>query len=313
MHQLQIIDSHTEGEATRCVVSGAPDLGDGTLAEKRLRLGREYDWLRTACILEPRGADFLVGALLCEPSASDCVAGVIFFNNAGLLNGCLHGTIGVVKTLEHLGRISLGEHKIETPVGIVTVSLQEGHRVRVTNVPSMRHAHAVTVDVPGFGDVTGDVAWGGNWFFLVEEHGQELHIRNVEALTRFCRSTREALKAQGITGAGGMEIDHVELFGPAANDQADSKNFVLCPGNEYDRSPCGTGTSAKLACLHAVGKLAPGELWRQASILDTVFEGEIEIRDGAIIPHVTGRAYITAQSTLLLDPEDPFRHGIHLL
>ncbi|MEO1834197.1 MAG: proline racemase family protein [Akkermansiaceae bacterium] len=309
---LRVIDSHTEGEPTRVVVEGGPDLGSGSLAEKKERLAAEHDWLRTACVSEPRGHDAMVGAMLCETTEPDCATGVIFFNNVGCLHSCVHGTIGVTVTLAYLGRLFPGVHRIETPVGVVEVQLHEHGRVTVANVPSYRHAKGVKVDVPDWGLVRGDVAWGGNWFYLIKEQGPEVEIENIEALTEFSWAVRKELKKSGVTGKDGGEIDHIEVFGPPADPKlADSRNFVLCPGKEYDRSPCGTGTSAKLACLHADGELVAGEVWRQASILNTVFEGSVEpLEDGLVIPRVTGSGWINGDATLILNPDDPFRFGI---
>lgn len=313
---LKVIDSHTGGEPTRVVVEGAPDLGGSTLslAQRREVLRRDHDWVRSAIANEPRAADFAVGALLCEPHEPDCVAGVIFFNNVGYLNMCIHGTIGLAVTLVHLGRIGVGEHRIDTPVGVVTAIVHDGHTVTVANVPSYRHAAEVKVEVPGHGAVTGDIAWGGNWFFLIDGFGPAVRFGNIEALTGFTAAVREALATHGITGADGGEIDHIETFGPPLDPAAaDSKNFVLCPGKAYDRSPCGTGTSAKLACLHARGRLAPGETWRQASILDTVFEGQVEEipgQPGRVIPRVTGTAFVNGEVTVLFHANDPFAFGI---
>ena len=309
---LHVIDSHTEGEPTRVVIAGGPDLGTGPLAERAQRLRENHDWLRSAVCNEPRGHEAMVGALLCEPHAADCCCGVIFFNNVSTLNMCIHGSIGLTVTLAHLGKISPGTHRIDTPVGVVVAELREDGSVEIANVPSYRKAAAVAVKVPQWGTVHGDIAWGGNWFFLVDQQGPAVDFANLDALTAFAWAVRQELGAQGITGDDGMEIDHIELFGPPADpDLADSRNFVLCPGKAYDRSPCGTGTSAKLACLAAAGKLLPGEVWRQASILDTVFEGRIELlADGKVIPRVSGRAWVNGQSTYHFDPTDPFRDGI---
>jgi 4-hydroxyproline epimerase len=309
---LRIIDSHTGGEPTRVVIDGAPDLGPGPLADQARRLRDEHDWLRSAVCNEPRGHEAMVGAVLVEPQAPDCCCGVIFFNNVSTLNMCIHGTIGLAVTLAHLGRIGPGEHRIDTPVGVVVARLHHDGAVTVANVPSYRHASGVEVEVPGWGLVRGDIAWGGNWFFLIDGQGPEVDFANLDALTAFTWAVRQALAAGGITGAGGMEIDHIECFGPPADPAtADSRNFVLCPGKAYDRSPCGTGTSAKLASLHAADKLQPGRTWRQAGILDTVFEGEVELLpDGKIRPRVTGRAWVNGESTYFIDPADPFRHGI---
>lgn len=310
--RLRVIDSHTEGEPTRVVIEGGPNLGSGTVTEKARRLREEHDWLRSAVCNEPRGHEAMVGALLVEPHEPDCCCGVIFFNNVSTLNMCIHGTIGLAVTLAHLGRIGPGEHRIDTPVGVVVARLDTDGSVTVANVPSYRLATEVPVEVPGWGTVRGDISWGGNWFFLIEEQGPAVEFANLEALTAFTWAVRQALEAQGITGAGGMEIDHIESFGPPSDPQrADSRNFVLCPGKAYDRSPCGTGTSAKLASLHAAGKLRPGQVWRQASILDTVFEGSVEeLPDGKVLPRVTGRAWVNGESAYYFDPSDPFRHGI---
>ena len=310
LRKIRVIDSHTGGEPTRLVVSGGPDLGQGPLMERLRRFRAEHDQFRSAVVNEPRGSDVVVGGLLCEPVDRSCAAGVIYFNNVGYLGMCGHGTIGLVVTLAYLGKIQPGEHRIETPVGTVTAILHEDGQVTVHNVPSYRLAANVTVNVPGCGRVQGDVAWGGNWFFLVREHGLELTLGNVEALTNFTWAVRQALGAQGITGRDGAEIDHVELYGPPDTPGVNSKNFVLCPGKAYDRSPCGTGTSAKMACLYADGKLREGQTWKQESIVGSVFEGTIRAAEGRLYPSIKGAAFVNAEAELILDPRDPFRMGI---
>ena len=286
MLRIPIIDSHTGGEPTRVVLSGVT--------------ADDLETYRRAIICEPRGHDVIVGALLVEPKAPSCAAGVIFFNNVGTLGMCGHGMIGVIATLKHLGRITAGEHRIETPVGVVTATLHDDGRVSVCNVVSYRKAKAVKA-----GEFTGDVAWGGNWFFLVSDHGFRLTRENIPQLTQVSLAMRDAIHA-----AGFPEVDHVELFGPPHHAANHSRNFVLCPGSAYDRSPCGTGTSAKLACLAADGKLAPGDTWRQESILGSVFEGHYDSTDKGVVPTITGQAFITAESTLILDSADPFQLGI---
>ena len=308
--RVRVIDSHTGGEPTRVVIEGGPDLGAGNLAERRERFRTHFDWFRSAIVNEPRGSDVMVGALLCPPTDPACTAAVIFFNNVGYLNMCGHGTIGLMVTLAAIGRASPGEHRIETPVGIVTASLDNIGLVTVENVPSYRHVAAVPVEVEGYGLLHGDIAWGGNWFFLVNDHGLKVTLGNLERLGDCAWKIRRALSARGITGAEGQEIDHIELFGPPEHPDADSKNYVLCPGRAYDRSPCGTGTSAKLACLVADGKLQPGQVWRQESIVGSIFEGWIEIVDGRIRPRIRGSAFVTGEATLVLDDDDPFVHGI---
>ncbi len=304
-----MIDSHTGGEPTRVVIEGGPDLGTGSMAERLERLRRE-DWLRSAVVNEPRGSDVIVGAFLEKPVDTNSAAGVIYFNNVGYIGMCGHGTIGLVATLAHLGRIRPGTHRIETVVGPVTATLHENGSVSIRNVPSYRLAKSVPVDVPGHGQVVGDIAWGGNWFFLIEGHGQKLEFANVDQLTDFTWRIRQALTKNRITGKDGAEIDHIELSGPSLKPGVNGRNFVLCPGKAYDRSPCGTGTSAKLACLFADGKLKSGETWRQESIVGSVFEGSVEPLGDAIVPIITGRAFVTGEATLILDPDDPFVHGI---
>lgn len=306
--RLKAIDSHTAGEPTRVTTDGFPDLGTGTMAERLDVFRREYDKLRTAVVCEPRGHSAIVGALLCDPVEADSAAGVIFFNNVGYLGMCGHGTIGLVKTLEHMGRLSTGVHKIETPVGTVEAKLNGDGSVTITNVPSYRFAKDVGVEAQGFGPVKGDIAYGGNWFFLIKDSPIAIDLRNLSALTEFTSAVRTALGEHNITGKDFAEIDHIELF--AESPTADSRNFVLCPGLEYDRSPCGTGTSAKLACLFADGKLKEGETWRQESVIGTVFEGRVSLRDDDIIPTITGTAYITAELSIVIDPNDPHGFGI---
>ncbi len=317
MKRIQILDSHTGGEPTRLVVGGFPDLGTGSMAERRALLASQHDAWRAATVLEPRGNDVIVGALLCAPQDPVNAAGVIFFNNTGYLGMCGHGTIGLVASLAYLGRIKPGEHRIETPVGTVTTTLHDDGSVSVRNVPAYRLHHQLAIDVPGYGRVVGDVAWGGNWFFLVAEHGQRVASDNLDALTAYTFAVQQALKDQGIRGDNGGEIDHIELFADddRADDPADSRNFVLCPGKAYDRSPCGTGTSAKVACLAADGKLQPGQAWRQASIIGSEFEASYTLADdggGKVIPTLRGRAHMSAEATLLIEDSDPFGWGIRL-
>ncbi len=305
MKRVQIIDSHTGGEPTRTVIHGGPELGAGTVAERAERFRKHHDAFRSGLIHEPRGSAVLVGALVIPPVDPAAACGVIFFNNVGVLGMCGHGIIGLVETLVHLGRIGTGNHLIETPVGPVTAERHPDGRVSVRNVASERTAASVFISVPGFGRVMGDVAWGGNWFFLVKEPVANPSPPGIETLTAEAWKIRQAVNASGYP-----EVDHVELFGPPHDPANHSRNFVLCPGKAWDRSPCGTGTSAKLACLAADGTLAPGEIWRQESVIGSVFEGSYELVNGAIIPTITGQAWITAETVLCFDPEDPYQNGI---
>ena len=307
--RVEVVDSHTEGEPTRVVVEGWPPPEGRTMAERRAFVLARQDRLRQAVVCEPRGHDAVVGALLTPPVEPGSAAGVVFFNNAGALGMCGHGLIGVARTLEHLGRLHPGPVRIDTPVGTVGAELEADGAVTIENVPAYCHARDVEVDVPGVGPVTGDVAWGGNWFFLTELPHLRLDLANAPALTEATSRILDALRTRGVRGRDGAQIDHVELLGPPRRADADARNFVLCPGLAYDRSPCGTGTSAKMAVLAARGQLRPGERWRQESITGSLFEGWLEERDGALVPYVRGHAFVTGRTTLLFDPRDPFREG----
>ena len=309
-NRVEVVDSHTAGEPTRVVLAGGPDLGPGDLQTRLHTLRTRYDSFRAAVIGEPRGSEVVVGALLCEPLNPAADAAVIFFNDAGYLGMCGHGMIGLVTTLAHLGRIQPGKHRIETPAGSVLTDLHTDKSVSVENVPCYRYRANVPVDVPGYGRFHGDIAWGGNWFFLISEHSFELRPPNRAAIVTAAAAIRRALISNGITGADSASIDHIELCAPPSQEGNSGRNFVLCPGASFDRSPCGTGTCAKMACLYADGKLEPGATWKQEGILGTVFEGRIRVQGDCAIPTITGRAWITAEATLLFDPTDPFRSGI---
>ena len=310
IQRISIVDSHTAGEPTRVVIAGGPDLGGGTVGARAEIFRARHDGFRRTVVNEPRGSDVLVGALLCEPAEAGCAAGVIFFNNVGPLGMCGHGLIGVVKTLAHLGRIAPGTHRIETVVGVVAATLAADGSVSVVNVPSHRVAHAVAIEMEGWGRYTGDVAWGGNWFLLVGDHGKALTLANVPRLTALSLALRQAIRTAGFPA-----VDHVELFGPPRGG-GDARNFVLCPGDAYDRSPCGTGTSAKLACLAADGQLQPGETWVQESVIGSTFSARYSWHDeaaGVIVPTITGTAHLCGEGTLLIEEDDPFREGIAAL
>ena len=313
MKRIPFLDSHTGGEPTRLIETPPFDLGTGSVADKLSKLKKDHDDFRTTVLNEPRGSDVLVGALLVEPADPTCQFGVIYFNNVGYLGMCGHGTIGLIASLAYLGRVQPGTIRVETPVGVVEATLHKNeagkypNKVSVKNIPAYRHLTHIPVTVDGK-TVHGDVAWGGNWFFLCHDHGMDVSMQNLEALTEFSWRIREQLIANGITGTNGAEIDHVELF--AATDGADSKNFVLCPGKAYDRSPCGTGTSAKLACLYADGKLQVGQMWKQQSVVGSIFEGSIQLDGDKIIPTITGEAWVMAEGVILVDERDPFANGI---
>jgi len=308
--RLEVVDSHTEGEPTRVVVAGWPELRAATMEGRRLELVERFDALRRGVVKEPRGHDAMVGALVTPPVEPGAHCGVVFFNNVGPLWMCGHGLIGLVRTLEFLGRIGPGRVQVDTPAGPVSAELAGDGLVTIENVPARCHRLDVAVEVPGLGVVRGDVAYGGNWFFLAQLDGEPIELANRGRLVEVSLAIQQALRRQGVTGADGAEIDHVELFGPPSRPDADGRNFVLCPGGEYDRSPCGTGTSAKLAVLHARGQLAPGQRWRQESVTGSRFVGWLEERGGQLVPRIQGRAFVTGRSTLVFDPADPFRAGL---
>jgi 4-hydroxyproline epimerase len=311
VQRVKVIDSHTGGEPTRVVVAGGPDLGDGSLAGRREIFKTDFDLFRSGIVLEPRGSNVLVGALLVPAHEPGCIAGVIFFNNIGTIGMCGHGTMGLVVTLAHMGRIGPGSYRIDTPVGVVGVEYHGGSKVTVENVASHRLLPHVRVDVGGIGPVVGDVAWGGNWFFLTDAAGLPLNVANANRLTDYTQRVKQSLIRQRVAEADGGQIDHIELIGPPVDPRNNARNFVLCPGNAYDRSPCGTGTSAKLACLAADGKLRPREIWRQESVTGSVFEGWYEIaEEGKVRPFISGDAFLTAEAELCFDPADPLRAGV---
>ena len=313
MKRIPYLDSHTGGEPTRLIETLPFDLGTGSVADQLSRMKNEHDDFRSLVLNEPRGSDVLVGACLVPPADPACDLGVIFFNNVGYLGMCGHGTMGVVASLAWRGKLTLGTIRLETPVGMVNATLHQNqageypNRVSVRNVPSYRHLAHIPIEIDGR-TIHGDVAWGGNWFFLVQDHGMDVNMSNLEALTDFSWRVRQQFTARGISGAEGAEIDHVELF--ASSPEADSRSFVLCPGGAYDRSPCGTGTSAKLACLYADGKLAEGQVWRQQSVVGGIFEGSLQLDGNRIIPTITGESWVMAEGDLLVDERDPFGGGI---
>lgn len=308
---MRIIDSHTEGEPTRLIIEGGPALGNGPLFERRQRFASAFDHVRSFAVNEPRGNDAVVGALLCAPVNKHCAAGLIFFNNVGYLGMCGHGTIGAAVTLAHMGRIGVGTHRFETPVGEIAVDLINKNEVEIENVASYRYRKDVAVEVPGLGRIEGDIAWGGNWFFLAKTAPQVLEMASIPALSIAANAVSDALARAGLTGKDGAKVDHIEFFGPPADPAAQSRNFVMCPGGAYDRSPCGTGTSAKLACLAADGKLAAGDAWIQESIVGSRFIARYRLdAEGQVIPRIRGRAFVVAEATLLRDANDPFADGM---
>ncbi len=305
MWTIEVADSHTGGEPTRVVLSGFPDLGEGPLTERRARFDRDFGKLRLALTTEPRAPLATVLALLTPPTDPASATGVLYADSGGSLGMCGHGTIGLIHTLAALERIRAGRHTVETPVGPVEAELHPDGSVSIDNVESYRFKKGVTCLLPDHGPVTGDIAWGGNWFFITPASPVPLEPRHRDTLEAYARAIRQALEAGGITGADGAPIDHIELHAPPSRQEADSRNFVLCPTLTYDRSPCGTGTSARLACLAADGHLAPGETYRQEGFTGSLFEASYRPGTHGIRPRIRGRAHLTARSRLLFEPDDP--------
>lgn len=310
---MHVIDSHTGGMPTRVILNGGPELGSGPMAERVRCLANNHDAFCKSVLLEPRGQSGMVGALLVAPDDVGCETGVIYFDANAILGMCGHGTIGLGVTLAHLGRIAPGTHKFETPAGIISIDLLDTSTVRVTNIESRQVQEAVSIEIDKYGVFTGDLAYGGNWFFIVDPSPIPVEVANIRVLTDLAIAIREACTAQGVTGENGENVDHVILQGQPDTESVSSRNFVLCPDNEYDRSPCGTGSSARLACLAAAGVLAPGEEIVQQSIIGSTYNMSYQPGiSGGVIPKLTGQAHVMAESRLIFAQNDPFRMGIHL-
>jgi proline racemase len=307
--RLQIIDSHTEGEPTRTVVAGFPPLKGSTMAERRESFRTDCDHLRCGLVKEPRGHDAVVGALLTPPVNQGSDAGVIFFNDVGYLGMCGHGTIGVAETLRYLGRAGGDTVVLDTPVGTVKAWFEKDRMITIENVPSRRLTTGFQVEVGarpgGFPAVLrGDLAYGGNGFFIAEVPLELMCSDRLDDLLAYTMAVRQAM---GELVVDGVLIDHIELY---ANQPCGARNFVLCPGRAYDRSPCGTGTSAKVACLALDGHLAEGVVWRQESVTGGVFLASYRWDGDMILPRISGRAFVTAELTPVFDEADPFRYGL---
>jgi proline racemase len=218
---------------------------------------------------------------------------------------CGHGLIGMLVALQHAGLVKPGLVRVDTPAGYIAAVLGANGEVTFDNVPSYRKHHELELYLPGIGNVPSDIARGGNWYCLIGQHEHTLELANVAQLTGYCTRVRRAVNDSGFP-----EVDHVELFGPSPTPGVNSRSFVLCPGGAYDRSPCGTGTSAKLACLAADNKLAPGAAWVQESIVGSTFRAKYRRQGDKIVPTIAGTAHVTADAMLLIDPTDPFAWGI---
>ncbi|MGI9177053.1 MAG: proline racemase family protein, partial [Pirellulales bacterium] len=307
-------DSHTIGEPTRVVVdetfAAALALGDGSVRRRRDLFRERYDHVRRALVGDPRGAVAMVGVVLVPPHDPACRLGAFYFNRVGYLDMCGHATIGLAVTLGSLGRIEPGSFRLETPAGSVGVTWHGGIDASFECVPPRRIHRGLAVDCGSGQTVTGDVATSGLWFYLCRDHGIAVTPAEIPRLTDLAWTIRRGLEARGITGDGGEIIDHIVLLGPPSTSGNDGKAFVLCPDGAFDRSPCGTGTSALVGCLHEDGLLAEGRTWRQESVLGGIYEARVRREGEILVPTVRGQAWITAESELRFAIDDPYRTGL---
>jgi 4-hydroxyproline epimerase len=312
--QLRVLDSHTIGEPTRLVIdewcAASLDLGTGSVRQRRDVFRERYDHLRRAIVADPRGVEAMVGVVLVPPTDPSCDLGAIYFNRVGYLDMCGHATIGLAVSLGHLGRISPGPFRLETPAGVVGVQWHGGTSVSFQCVSPRRIHRGLVVRCADGTTVSGDVATSGLWFFICRDHGLSIDTEAISQLRDKAWAIRRSLAAAGVTGDTGEVIDHIVLMGPPQDPANHARNFVLCPDGAFDRSPCGTATSALVGCLHDDDLLAEGALWRQESILGGVYEASINRSGGVLMPTVRGQAWITAESTLHFAADDPYRTGL---
>jgi len=321
-----VIDSHTAGHPTRIVVGGLPKVRGGSVAQKRDYIKSKMDYIRTLLCNEPRGHSCMYGAFLVEPSSEDADFGVIFFSTASYDDMCGHGTIGVATVLTEMNMVRREEPTtevtFETPAGLVRVETKVvGGKVKsvsFVNVPAFLYKKDISIDVPGYGEVKGDVAFGGNWFFYVnaKEIGVRVRSENVDALARAGIAIKnEFNKEFDLVHPTNPNISRKLLATsiidiPVKNKNADQNNIVV-EGKWVDRSPCGTGTSGRMAVLFAKNKLGLNEDFVNESITGETFRGRLigETKVGeypAVVPEITGNAYITGFNHIILDPDDPF-------
>ena len=313
--RLRVIDSHTIGEPTRVVLDeslvAGLDLGGGSVRDRRDRFRDRCDHVRSALVGDPRGTTAMVGVILVPPADPTCRFGAFYVNRVGYLDMCGHATIGLAVTLGARGIIEPGDFRLESPAGVVGVTWHGGGEASFECVPPRRIAQNLALACDDGSRVTGDVATSGLWCYLCRDHGLPVEPTAIPALTARAWSIRRALEARGLSGDGGEVIDHVVLLGPPRDPGNDGRAFVLCPDGAFDRSPCGTGTSALVGCLFEDGILTAGRTWRQESVLGGVYEASIRRERDILVPTVRGRAWLTAETTLHFAGDDPYRTGLH--
>ncbi|RWO51060.1 4-hydroxyproline epimerase [Mesorhizobium sp.] len=326
-HSFFCIDGHTCGNPVRLVAGGGPLLNGATMMERRAHFLAEYDWIRTGLMFEPRGHDVMSGSILYPPTRPDCDIAILFIETSGCLPMCGHGTIGTVTMAIEHGLIkpkTPGLLRLDTPAGLVTAEYQQVgeyvEEVRITNVPSFLHAEGLTVECPLLGEISVDVAYGGNFYAIVEPQKtyRDMGDHSAGDLIAWSPVVRQRLNEKYAfvhpENPGIDRLSHILWTGAPTDSQADARNAVFYGDKAIDRSPCGTGTSARMAQLHAKGKLGTGDEFVHESIIGSLFKGRVEKEvtvagKPAIIPSIGGWARMTGLNTIFIDDRDPFAHG----
>ena len=330
-HSFFCVDGHTCGNPVRLVAGGGPRLDGSTMMERRAHFLAEYDWIRKGLMFEPRGHDMMSGSILYPPTRADCDIGILFIETSGCLPMCGHGTIGTVTmALEHglMTPRTPGLLRLDTPAGLVVAEYrQDGQfveEVRITNVPSFLYAEALEVECPDVGPLRVDVAYGGNFYAIVDpqENFRDIADHSAGDLIAWSPVLRERLnEAYSFAHPENPAIDrltHILWTGAPTVEGADARNAVFYGDKAIDRSPCGTGTSARMAQLHAKGRLKTGDGFVHESIIGSLFKGRVEQEvtvggRAAIVPSIGGWARMTGLNTIFIDDRDPFAHGFSVL
>jgi len=330
-HTFFCVDGHTCGNPVRLVTGGGPRLEGNTMNERRLHFMAEFDWIRTGLMFEPRGHDMMSGSILYPPTRDDTDIGVLFIETSGCLPMCGHGTIGTVTFLVEHGLVrprTPGVLRLEVPAGLVdayyTMNGPHVESVRFVNVPSFLHSTGLTVECPELGTLGFDVAYGGNFYAIVDpqEHYRDLAQLTAGDIVRLSPVLRQRINDRysfvhpeypTIQGCS-----HIQWTGKPIDSHADGRNAVFYGSKAIDRSPCGTGTSARMAQLAAKGGLKVGDTYVHESIIGSLFKGRIEAKTSvggtpAIVPSIEGWARMTGFSTINIDDRDPYKHGFQVL
>ena len=326
-HSFFCIDGHTCGNPVRLVAGGGPLLEGSTMMERRAHFLAEFDWIRTGLMFEPRGHDVMSGSILYPPTRPDCDIGILFIETSGCLPMCGHGTIGTVTMAIEHGLVkpkTPGVLRLDTPAGLVVAEYRQVgdhvEEVRITNVPSFLFAENLTVECPVLGEIAVDVAYGGNFYAIVgpQENFRDMADHSAADFIAWSPVVRQRLNEKYSfihpENPGINRLSHMLWTGAPVSPEADARNAVFYGDKAIDRSPCGTGTSARMAQLHARGDLKAGDDFIHESIIGSLFKGRVESEttiDGkpAIIPSIGGWARMTGLNTIFIDDRDPFAHG----